>query len=118
MGDETGAIMFDFIQADETRHVLFGNRWVKWLLHDDNEKLRAVGDEVDQMRKAHDGAVGVLVRQALGDMGEDKKDAAPGAAPKKDDPTPVNIISLRIAGFTEEEIKELVQKGGGNAALE
>jgi hypothetical protein len=30
----------------------------------------------------------------------------------------VNVISLRIAGFTDEEIADLVQKGGGNAALE
>jgi len=28
------------------------------------------------------------------------------------------VISLRIAGFSEAEITELVQKGGGNAALE
>src|SRR6185503_1024239 len=54
MGDETGAKMFDYIQADETRHVAFGNRWVKWLLHDDNERLRQVGDEVEQMRVVHD----------------------------------------------------------------
>jgi hypothetical protein len=27
------------------------------------------------------------------------------------------VISLRIAGFSEDEIAELVQKGGGNAAL-
>lgn len=114
MGDETGATMFDFIQADETRHVLFGNRWVKWLLHDDQEKLRQVGDEVDTMRKTHDGAVGVLVRQALGDTGEDTKPEGV----KKDDPTPVNVISLKIAGFTDEEIAVLIQKGGGNAALE
>ena len=117
MGDETGATMFDFIQADETRHVLFGNRWVKWLLHDDQPALRAVGDEVDRMRRAHDGSVGTLVKQALGDTGETKP-AAGGAAGKKDDPVPVNILSLRIAGFSEDEIAELVQKGGGNAALE
>jgi uncharacterized ferritin-like protein (DUF455 family) len=114
MGDESGAIMFDFIQADETRHVLFGNRWVKWLLHDNQEQLKAVGDEVERMRQAHDGAVGTLVRQALGDTGDEKKPEGV----KKDDPTPVNVISLRIAGFSEEEIAELIQKGGGNAALE
>ncbi len=115
MGDETGAIMFDFIQADETRHVLFGNRWVKWLLHDDQEKLRQVGNEVEAMRKAHDGAVATFVKQALGDAPEEKPQTD---GVSKDDPTPVNVISLRIAGFTEDEIKELVQKGGGNAALE
>jgi uncharacterized ferritin-like protein (DUF455 family) len=120
MGDETGAKMFDYIQADETRHVLFGNRWVKWLLHDDNEQLRAVGDEVERMRKAHDGAVAHLVKAALGDMdvSSDKPKAATNGQAKSDDPTPVNVISLRIAGFTEDEIAELVQKGGGNAALE
>jgi hypothetical protein len=55
-------------------------------------------------------------------MGDEKPkengQAAQAGPPKKDDPTPVNIISLRIAGFTDEEIAELVQKGGGNAALE
>ncbi len=59
--------MFDFIQADETRHIAVGNHWVKWLLHDD--------------------------------------------------PIPINVLSLRIAGFNDAEIAELVQKGGGNAAL-
>jgi uncharacterized ferritin-like protein (DUF455 family) len=115
MGDEIGAGMFDFIQADETRHVAFGNRWVKWLLHDDPQKLKELGDEVERLRAVHDKKVATLVKQALGDTGDDKP-AANGA--KKDDPTPVNIISLRIAGFTDEEIAELVQKGGGNAALE
>jgi hypothetical protein len=119
MGDETGAKMFDFIQADETRHVLFGNRWVKWLLHDNQEQLRAVGDEVERMRKTHDGAVGALVKQALSQSADEQsKDGAPANQAKKDDPTPVNVISLQIAGFTPEEITELVQKGGGNAALE
>ena len=116
-GDETGALMFDFIQADETRHVAFGNRWVKWLLHDDPARLRELGDEVEQQRQVHDRKVAVLVKQALGDTGEAQP--AGGAAPAaKDDPTPVNVISLRIAGFTDEEIADLVQKGGGNAALE
>ncbi|MDQ3703299.1 MAG: ferritin-like domain-containing protein, partial [Chloroflexota bacterium] len=113
-GDEVGAKMFDFIQADETRHVAFGNRWVKWLLHDDAERLRQVGDEVEAMRVVHDTKVSTLVKQALGDTGE----AKPGGASKQDDPTPVNIISLKIAGFSDAEIAELVQKGGGNAALE
>jgi uncharacterized ferritin-like protein (DUF455 family) len=120
-GDETGAKMFDFIQADETRHVAFGNRWVKWLLHDDPARLREVGEEVDRQRQVHDKKVAVLVKQALGDTGEEKpangQPSGAGAAPK-DDPTPVNVISLQIAGFTDEEIAELVQKGGGNAALE
>jgi hypothetical protein len=116
VGDEVGAKMFDFIQADETRHVAFGNRWVKWLLHDDAERLRQVGDEVERQRVVHDKKVSALVLQALGDTGEEKTNGA--AQGKADDPTPVNIISLRIAGFTDEEIAELVQKGGGNAALE
>ncbi|HEV2123293.1 MAG TPA: DUF455 family protein, partial [Chloroflexota bacterium] len=115
MGDEVGAQMFDFIQADETRHVAFGNRWVKWLLHDDPQKLKQLGDEVERLRIVHDKKVATLVKQALGDTGE-QKPASNGA--KSDDPTPVNVISLKIAGFTDEEIAELVQKGGGNAALE
>jgi uncharacterized ferritin-like protein (DUF455 family) len=118
-GDETGAKMFDFIQADETRHVAFGNRWVRWLLHDDPVRLRELGEEVERQRRTHDSRVAVLVKRALGDTDEPKPGAgAQNGAPPADDPTPVNVISLKIAGFSEEEITELVQKGGGNAALE
>lgn len=117
MGDETGARMFDFIQADETRHVLFGNRWVRWLLHENNEQLRALSEENERLRQIHDQRVGVLVRQALGDQ-EHEAQSLSGVSTKSDDPIPVNMLSLKIAGFTDEEIAELVQKGGGNAALE
>jgi uncharacterized ferritin-like protein (DUF455 family) len=112
IGDETGALMFDFIQADETRHVAIGNRWVKWLLHDDPRHLKALADEVEQQRQAHDGQVAALVKQAIGE-------ADNGAnVPLAEGLIPINVISLRIAGFSDAEIAELVQKGGGNAALE
>ena len=114
MGDETGALMFDLIQADETRYVAIGNRWVKWLLHDDQGSLKSLADEVEQQRQDHDARVTRLVKAALGDAGE-----SDGPIQASDDePTPVNVISMRIAGFSEEEIAELVQQGGGNAALE
>ena len=116
MGDEVGARMFDFIQADETRHVAFGNRWVKWLLHDDPQRLKELGDEVERLRASHDTKVAALVKQALGDAGQPKP-AGDGAA-KQDDPTAANVISLKIAGLTDEEIAELVKKRGGTAALE
>jgi len=114
MGDRTGALMFDFIQADETRHVAIGNRWVKWLLHDDAAALKTLADEVEQQRQKHDQRVAELVKQALGDT--DTTDAP--TQDQHDDPTPVNVLSLKIAGFNDAEIAELVQKGGGNAALE
>jgi uncharacterized ferritin-like protein (DUF455 family) len=112
MGDETGAVMFDFIQADETRHVAIGNRWVKWLLHDDASLLATLGEEVEQQRQRHDAQVGALVSHAVGESA-----AAPIPA-LAEGPIPVNVLSLRIAGFSDAEIEELVQKGGGNAALE
>ncbi len=112
MGDEIGARMFDFIQADETRHVAIGNRWVKWLLHDDVQQLKALGDEVEQQRLAHDQRVAALVSQALGSTNDQPNGVS------ADDPIPINVLSLRIAGFNDAEIAELVQKGGGNAALE
>ena len=112
MGDETGALMFDYIQADETRHVAIGNRWVKWLLHDSPELLATLGDEVEQQRQRHDEQIASLVRQAIGETA-----AAPIPA-LAEGPIPINVLSLRIAGFSDDEIQELVQKGGGNAALE
>jgi hypothetical protein len=112
MGDETGARMFDFIQADETRHVAMGNRWVKWLLHDDPQQLKALAEEVEQQRQTHDTHVAALVKDAIGDSDNG------ASVPLAEGPIPINVLSLRIAGFNDEEIAELVQKGGGNAALE
>jgi uncharacterized ferritin-like protein (DUF455 family) len=112
LGDENGARMFDFIQADETRHVAIGNRWVKWLLHDDQKQLRALADEVEQQRRAHDAHVAALVKEVIG---ESENGAS---VPLAEGPIPINVLSLRIAGYSDEEIAELVQKGGGNAALE
>jgi uncharacterized ferritin-like protein (DUF455 family) len=112
MGDETAARMFGFIQADETRHVAIGNRWVKWLLHDDSHLLKQLADEVEQQRQAHDQHVAALVKQAIGDATDGANVAS------SEDPIPINVLSLRIAGFSDAEIAELVQKGGGNAALE
>ena len=112
MGDETGALMMDYIQADETRHVAFGNRWVKWMLHEDPTKLKALADEVEQQRQKHDQQVGALVKRAIGDSDNG------ASVPLAEGPIPINVLSLRIAGFNDEEIAELVQKGGGNAALE
>jgi len=112
LGDETGAVMFDFIQADETRHVAIGNRWVKWLLHDDPHLLAQLGEEVEQQRERHDTHIGALVQQAIGESA-----AAPIPA-LAEGPIPINVLSLRIAGFSDSEIEALVQKGGGNAALE
>jgi len=112
LGDETGAVMFDFIQADETRHVAIGNRWVKWLLHDDPEHLKALAEEVEQQRQVHDSHVAALVKAAIGDSENGAN------VPLAEGPIPINVLSLRIAGFSDAEIAELVQKGGGNAALE
>ena len=114
VGDKRGAEILDIILRDEIGHVAIGNRWVKWLLHDDQEHLKALADEVENLRQTHDARVATLVKAALGDTGE-----SDGPVQATDDePTPVNVISLRIAGFSEDEIAELVQKGGGNAALE
>jgi hypothetical protein len=35
-----------------------------------------------------------------------------------DEPTPVNVISLRTAGFSDDEMAEFVPKGGSNAELD
>jgi len=53
-----------------------------------------------------------VVKQALGHTNDQPSGVS------SDDPIPINVLSLRIAGFNDVEITELVQKGGGNAALE
>ena len=88
-----------------------GNRWVKWLLHEDPQLLKALAEEVEHQRQTHQ-RVAALVKQAIGDVNDEPQVVS------YDDPIPINVLSLRIAGFIDAEIAELVQKGGGNAALE
>ena len=85
---------------------------MKWLLHDDQTHLKALADEVERQRQAHDAHVAGLVKEVIG---ESENGAS---VPLAEGPIPINVLSLRIAGYSDEEIAELVQKGGGNAALE
>lgn len=43
-GDEISAQMFEFFIADEAMHTAIGNKWVRYLLNDDDEKYTACID--------------------------------------------------------------------------
>lgn len=82
-GDWRTAAVFDFITADEVIHVRSGNRWIRTLLDDSQDRVDAQESSV----RAKSAALGMPVR-----------------------PTPayLNLPLRRMAGFTEQELDRLV----------
>lgn len=91
-GDETMRQAVDYVLADELTHVRFGSEWVKEFCKDDPERLeraQAFRREVDK-------------QFSFGGARSDREDAA----------IPIAWEDRKEAGFTEEELKELVQLAG------
>ncbi len=88
VGDATMRQAVDYVLADELTHVRFGSEWVKEFCKDDPERAK----RAQEFRK---------------DV--DKKFNFGGArSAKKDAAIPIAFEDRREAGFTEEELKELV----------
>jgi uncharacterized ferritin-like protein (DUF455 family) len=51
-GDSRTAMIFDFVARDEARHVSFGNKWLAWLVPDEQGR-DAVRAEAEQVRAEH-----------------------------------------------------------------
>ncbi len=97
-GDETMRQAVDYVLADELTHVRFGSEWVKEFCKDDPERLeraQAFRREVDK-------------QFSFGGSRSDREDAA----------IPIAWEDRREAGFTEEELKELVQLSGEGPSRE
>jgi uncharacterized ferritin-like protein (DUF455 family) len=98
-GDERTAELFEAILADEIQHVRFANQWIHRLA----EEPRVVM----QMAAAMNFAYGALValQPASGDRSVDDVDLA-----SVDHSIAINFEDRRHAGFTNQEIADLVRR--------
>jgi uncharacterized ferritin-like protein (DUF455 family) len=87
-GDEVTKQAVDYVLADELTHVRFGSEWVREFTKDDPERARAAKEfqrEVDR-------------RFSVGGTRSGRQDAT----------IPVSAADRREAGFTDDEIEELL----------
>jgi len=105
---ETGAVL-DGILADEIQHVRFANRWIRRLASKDRRILLKIAvavrfvAEVNALLAPRTGelnAVGVPLRDPLATI------------------PAVNVEDRRLAGFSDEEIGEILRQAGFRALVE
>jgi uncharacterized ferritin-like protein (DUF455 family) len=121
-GDVQTQRLHDYMQADEVQHVQFGRRWAVYLAKqqlgpDDGDTrvrglLRKWVEDAKRARIAYTKTGSALINEgesvAAGAETPDKRKAEPAK--------PVDVRTLRLAGLSEEEIAEMVQKAGGAVA--
>lgn len=107
-GDPATGAVLDAILADEIQHVRFANRWIKQLAQTDRRVLlkvamavRFLADVTDRL-SAREGEVNA-VGKALAD--------ASATIPA------VNIEDRKLAGFSDEEIAEVLRQAGFRSLL-
>jgi uncharacterized ferritin-like protein (DUF455 family) len=93
IGDEKMRQAIDYVLADELTHVRFGSEWVKEFTKDDPERFKRTQEFRKQVDKQF----------SFGGARSDREDAA----------IPIAWQDRREAGFTEEELSELMQLSGG-----
>jgi uncharacterized ferritin-like protein (DUF455 family) len=91
-GDETMKQAIDYVLADELTHVRFGSEWVKEFTKGDPEHFR----RTQEFRRKVDKQF------SFGGARSDRETAA----------IPIAWEERREAGFSEEELKDLVQLSG------
>jgi len=91
-GDEKMKQAVDYVLADELTHVRFGSEWVKEFTKDDPERFQRAQEFRRQVDKQF----------SFGGARSDREDAA----------IPIAWEDRKEAGFTEDELSELVQLSG------
>jgi len=97
-GDETMKQAVDYVLADELTHVRFGSEWVREFTKDDPERF----ERAQEFRREVDKQF------SFGGARSDREDAA----------IPIAWDDRREAGFTEDELTELVQMSGSGPSKE
>jgi uncharacterized ferritin-like protein (DUF455 family) len=101
-GDERTAEMLEGILADEIQHVRFANQWIKKYADDDPRTLMKIALAVSYLQ---------TVTKALGSKdGEVNAVGTRLQAAEDRLPMVVNVEDRRMAGFTEEEISEVLRR--------
>jgi uncharacterized ferritin-like protein (DUF455 family) len=91
-GDEKMKQAVDYVLADELTHVRFGSDWVKEFTKDDPERFQRTQEFRRQVDK----------KFSFGGARSDREDAA----------IPIAWDDRKEAGFTDEELADLVQLSG------
>jgi uncharacterized ferritin-like protein (DUF455 family) len=93
IGDEKMRQAIDYVLADELTHVRFGSEWVKEFTKDDPERFKRTQEFRKQVDKQF----------SFGGARSDREDAA----------IPIAWEDRKEAGFSEDELRELMQISGG-----
>jgi uncharacterized ferritin-like protein (DUF455 family) len=107
-GDPRTAALLETINADEVQHVRFANRWIRQLAQEQPRILMKVASAVrflvaaNALFQARDGELSAT-GHSLG-------------SPESRIPA-VNVDDRRLAGFTEEEIHEILRQAGFRALV-
>ncbi len=117
-GDIQTQRLHDYMQADEVQHVQFGRRWAVYLAKQQlgqdasdaevRALLRQWVQEAKQARIAY-----TKTGNAFANEGESALAGSDRPEKKQEAARPVDVRTLRLAGLSEEEIQEMVQKAGG-----
>ena len=108
IGDEETSAVLDGILADEIQHVRFANRWIKRLAEQDRRVLMKVAfavrfiAEVNSRFAAQDGEINANGRKL-----QDHTETIPA----------VNIEDRKLAGFSDEEVHEVLRQAGFRSLL-
>ncbi len=107
-GDHTTAAVLEGILADEITHVRFANRWIKRLTEENPRILLQVAMAVRFL-----GRINAILLPEVGEVN------AVGHAftEAKHTAAPVNIEDRLAAGFTEQEVHEVLKQAGFRSIL-
>jgi uncharacterized ferritin-like protein (DUF455 family) len=102
-GDEATANMLESINTDELQHVRFANRWIRRLAEQDRRVLMKMASAIRFLAEANSKfQIKAGEVNAVGKVLE---------APEARIPA-VNVEDRKLAGFTDEEIHEILRQAG------
>lgn len=107
VGDHETAELLEAIAADEIQHVRFANQWIRQLCAEDKRLLFKVAQAVRflaEVNQAFTPAAGRVNR-----VGESTEAVTVGQV------APINVEDRELAGFTEQEIAEILRQSGFRA---
>ena len=108
VGDLETAAVLDGILADEVHHVRFANRWIKAMVEQDPRVLLKVASAVRFLAEANAALLAAAGEpNAVGRAMADPAERVPA----------VNVEDRRLAGFSDDEIHEILRQAGFRSLL-
>jgi uncharacterized ferritin-like protein (DUF455 family) len=110
VGDERTAAMLEGILADEIQHVRFANQWIKRYATEDPRTLMKIAMALRYLQSVNE-ALGSRAGE-INAVGTELRDF------KERVPTAFNVEDRRMAGFSDQEIEEVLRRGGFKGLVE